>query len=143
MNLGYGCTLFLYLVVTKVTALVCPVSQSPSRLTTTTTTKSRLYVTQDIGRPPTFLDDEDDSEIKVTFLDEDSSPEEEEKKPSGQGRKRWENLNPKLKQRLSEKGQAKAIANKQKREPANVKKRRKYIHGNLHLCAALHFSLVR
>ena len=42
------------------------------------------------------------------------------------GRQRWENLNPKIKQRLIEKGQAKAIANKKKREPKMDKKRRKF-----------------
>lgn len=42
----------------------------------------------------------------------------------GLGRQRWESLNPKIKQRLIEKGQERAIANKKKREPASDKKRR-------------------
>ena len=36
-------------------------------------------------------------------------------------------MNPKLKQKLIEKGQAKAIANKKKREPKQDKKRRKSV----------------
>jgi hypothetical protein len=91
---------------------------------------SKLYVTQDIGRPPTFLDNEDedgdDDDVSITFLDgTEKEEEEEDQQPKGLGRERWENLNPKIKQRLVEKGEAKAVANKKKREPADDKKRRK------------------
>jgi hypothetical protein len=93
---------------------------------------SKLKVVQDIGRPPTFLDnedeggDDDDVDVSITFLDESEVEEEgEDQQPKGQGRERWENLNPKIKQRLVEKGEAKAVANKKKREPADDKKRRK------------------
>jgi hypothetical protein len=93
---------------------------------------SRIHVTQDIERPPTFLDEDDEDEDgggTITFLnehDDEENDEEKEEKPS-LGRQRWENLNPKIKQRLVEKGEAKAIANKKKREPSADKKRRKYI----------------
>ena len=80
----------------------------------------------DFDRPSTFLDEDfEDENSSVSFLDEDDN-NNAEIKPKGEGRKRWENLNPKIKQRLIERGQAKAIANKKKREPARDKKRRMY-----------------
>ena len=109
--------------------------------------KFSLYATQDIGRPPTFLDeennkdDDDDEEydtegLTISWLDEEDEDEEYDddddddattgEKKMSPGRQRWENLNPKIKQRLIEKGQAKAIANKKKREPKLDKKRRKF-----------------
>lgn len=83
----------------------------------------------DFERPGTFLDeDDDDSGINVVFIDEDDDDddddEDEDEKPKGKGRSRWENLKPSIKKKLIEKGQAKAIANKKKREPAAEKKRR-------------------
>jgi len=81
----------------------------------------------DFERPGTFLDEdeEDDGGINIVFInDDDDDVEEETKKPKGQGRQRWENLKPAVKKRLIEEGQAKAIANKKKREPAAEKKRR-------------------
>lgn len=80
----------------------------------------------DFDRPATFLDeDSDDGDINVTFLDE-KDYDDKESAPKGQGRKRWENLNPNVKERLIARGQAKAIANKKKREPARDKKRRMF-----------------
>lgn len=76
----------------------------------------------DFERPATFLDDEEDSGINVVFIDDDD--DEREEKPKGRGRSRWENLKPSVKKRIIEQGQAKAIANKKKREPASEKKRR-------------------
>ena len=91
--------------------------------------RSGLGVAKDIERPSTFLDEKGDSgDLGTLFLDEDeedgreSSPAEEK----GAGRQRWENLNPKIKKRLIEKGQTKAITNKKKREPAGDRKRREY-----------------
>jgi hypothetical protein len=87
-----------------------------------------LNVAQEIDRPPTFLDQQsaDDGDLNVLFVDESKEDEDPgENKGTGAGRQRWENLNPKLKQRLIEKGQQKAIDNKKKREPAGDKKRRK------------------
>ena len=80
-----------------------------------------LRVINDLGRPPTFLDDDvedDDGESR------EIRPKEDRKRLSN----RWESLHPKLKQRLIEKGQARAIANKKKREPAQDKKRRVMMH---------------
>ena len=92
----------------------------------------------DFDRPSTFLDenDEDDgaADINIVWLDEED--EEEEDGPTvfdaatakiankKNKKSRWDKLNPKIKQKLIEKGQAKAIANKAKREPAQQKKRR-------------------
>eukprot|EP00980_Cylindrotheca_fusiformis_P000658 scaffold160_cov136-Cylindrotheca_fusiformis.AAC.5 len=88
---------------------------------------TRLFSTSDSSHPATFLDqDTDDEDINITFIDGDK--EREEAKSDGQGRKRWENLNPKIKQRLIERGQQKAIANKKKRESAQDKKRRMMMH---------------
>jgi len=85
----------------------------------------------DFDRPDTFLDDEDDGGINVVFIDEgngindnEKNEEDNENPAEGKGRSRWENLKPSVKKRLVEKGQAKAIANKKKREPAADKKRR-------------------
>ena len=81
----------------------------------------------DFERPGTFLDEDDDAGINVVFIDEDDDmddDDDEDERPKGKGRQRWENLKPSVKKRLIEKGQAKAIANKKKREPAAEKKRR-------------------
>jgi hypothetical protein len=130
MVLGYFCSLILCLTVSLATAFLPPTSQTACGIAT------RLNVVQDIQRPPTFLDDEDDGDVKVTFLSEQED-EQDDSKPSGEGRKRWDNLNPKIKQRLIEKGEAKAVDNKKKREPIQDKKRRKFI---LHI-VCLHFQL--
>jgi hypothetical protein len=129
------CSLILFLTVTLATAFLPPTSQTACGIAT------RLNVVQDIQRPPTFLDDEDDGDMKITFMSEEEyeqEDEQEDSKPSGEGegRKRWENLNPKIKQRLIEKGEAKAVANKKQREPAQDKKRRKFIL----LIVCLHFQ---
>lgn len=85
-----------------------------------------LGVAQDIERPG-------NDDLSALFMEDDDPDEDEERESAPQitkemspGRRRWENLNPKIKQRLVEKGQAKAIANKKKREPARDKKRREY-----------------
>jgi hypothetical protein len=74
-----------------------------------------LQVVNDLDRPSTFLDANADDDDDADVDDEPAT------KPSS----RWQSLNPKIKQRLIEKGQAKAIANKAKREPRVDKKRRK------------------
>ena len=74
-------------------------------------------------------DDDENDENDINFLFDDSDdPDKNNKKEGGGalGRQRWENIRPTIKKRLIEKGQAKAIANKKKREPAADKKRRKY-----------------
>jgi hypothetical protein len=91
--------------------------------------RSGLGVVRDIERPATFLDERNnEDDIGVRFVDDESNDYEERtsqpgKKEKGAGRKRWEALNPKIKERLIEKGQERAIANKKKREPASDKKR--------------------
>jgi hypothetical protein len=91
-----------------------------------------LQVVKDLDRPSTFLDDNDDDEDSPTieFIDGDDDDEDDDDDDDGDGpvtkpSSRWQSLNPKIKQRLIEKGQAKAIANKAKREPKLDKKRRK------------------
>lgn len=100
-------------------------------------TRSGLGVVRDIERPPTFLDERnnDDEDLNVLFVNDDDDDDEYEertsqtaKKEKGAGRKRWEALNPKIKQRLIADGQARAIANKKKREPASDKKRSESNH---------------
>jgi len=88
-----------------------------------------------IDGPAPFSDEDfDDDDINVTFLDEDflkekdDNDDDEEPAPTGEGRNRWENLNPKIKERLIEKGEAKAIANKKKRESTIDKKKRMLMH---------------
>ena len=67
----------------------------------------------DFERPATFLDDEDEDDVGINVV-------------KGEGKTRWDNLKPSVKNRVIEKGQAKAIANKKKREPAADKKRREF-----------------
>jgi hypothetical protein len=62
-----------------------------------------------------YDDDEDE--------DEDGFEEAKEDKTSSS---RWENLNQRIKDRIVKEGQERAIANKQKREPVQDKKRRKF-----------------
>ena len=84
-----------------------------------------LQVINDLGRPPTFLDDDIDSDgDDDDDAEEDDTQESRPKEQKQRLTKRWESLHPKLKQRLIEKGQARAIANKKKREPIRDKKRR-------------------
>ena len=94
-----------------------------------TSARAGLGVVQDIERPPTFLDERgDDGELSALFVEDsgdDGEPQTTEMK--GSGRQRWENLNPKIKQRLIEKGQERAVINKKKREPAADKKMREYM----------------
>mmetsp|Transcript_17061 Transcript_17061/g.38967 ORF Transcript_17061/g.38967 Transcript_17061/m.38967 type:complete len:356 (-) Transcript_17061:254-1321(-) len=126
-------SLVLLVVLLLTVELVCIFAFQPNNVSVrsvlpkSTTTSRRLSEDQvsDFERPGTFLDEEDDSGINVVFLDEDDDDEDDEDdEPKGEGRSRWENLKPSVKKRLIEKGQAKAIANKKKREPAAEKKRR-------------------
>ena len=121
---GYLCAFLFCLTATFATAFLQPNSQISNGVST------RLSVASDVERPPSFLEDDDDDDIRVTFIDEqdddDDDDDDDDEQPRGEGRQRWENLNPKIKERLVEKGQAKAIANKKKREPAGDKKRRKF-----------------
>mmetsp|Transcript_27742 Transcript_27742/g.65189 ORF Transcript_27742/g.65189 Transcript_27742/m.65189 type:complete len:356 (+) Transcript_27742:218-1285(+) len=92
----------------------------------TSATACRLNEDQisDFERPETFLDDEEEeSGINVVFVDEEED-NDDKYNTKGSGRSRWENLKPSVKKRIIEEGQAKAIANKKKREPASEKKRR-------------------
>ncbi|CAB9516244.1 30S ribosomal protein S1 [Seminavis robusta] len=68
-------------------------------------------------------------DIRIVFDDEDEEDNDtEEEEDSGDARKRrrarWEQLDPKYRQYLMEKGQQRAIANKKKREPVMDKKRK-------------------
>ena len=99
-----------------------------------------LKIVKDLERPSTFLDshgddgDDDDDNDTVEF-DERNQDENDDFNENQEGIRgksqnrprpnRWESLNPKVKVRLIEKGQARAIANKKKREPIQEKKRRK------------------
>jgi hypothetical protein len=105
---------------------IAPVSAFLPTTSKCISSRPGLKVAQDIDRPSTFLDQQpaDEYDPNVLFIEE-AEEETTESNENGSGRQRWENLNPKLKQRLIEKGQQKAIANKKKREPAGDKKRRK------------------
>ena len=59
-------------------------------------------------------DDDDDRSLRVNI----------EEKKKGLGAQRWANLNPAIKARIVKEGQERAIRNKKKREPKDVKKRR-------------------
>ncbi len=117
-------TLLLFLISTV------PTSAFLQRSSKGLTTQSGLGVVRDIERPSTFLDERvDDGDLGGVLSVEESDDYEETSSGTnekGPGRKRWEALNPKIKQRLIEQGQERAIANKKKREPASDKKRREY-----------------
>jgi hypothetical protein len=104
----------------------------------TTRSGSQILLSELSGfeRPVTFLDDSNNSkeednvvaaaDINVVFIDDDVAMNDK-KVPNGtsRGGNWFEKLKPKVKQRLAEKGQVKAIANKMKRESSDDKKRRK------------------
>ena len=114
--------------------------QRPSSAMTVILQADSSSGSSDFDRPSTFLDENDEDEgatdINIVWLDEED--EEDEDGPTvfdaataktnndnnNKKKSRWEKLNPKIKQKIIEKGQAKAIANKAKREPAQQKKRR-------------------
>ena len=83
-----------------------------------------LQVVKDLDRPS---NNDDDDSPTVEFLEDDDEDDDDDDgdESATQPSSRWQSLNPKIKQRLIEKGQAKAIANKAKREPKLDKKRRK------------------
>lgn len=91
------------------------IPQSGNSFASRSTGRSRLNVVSDIRRPPTFLDDENDADedddgFSISFLDETSSSEDSEpNRQPGQGRKRWESLNPRIKKRLIKQGQASTL----------------------------------
>lgn len=76
----------------------------------------------------------DDGEDEVLYSDEDngdgwgapsaSSSTSEVTVTKKKAISRWDSLNPKIKARIVKEGQERAIRNKKKREPAEVKKRR-------------------
>jgi hypothetical protein len=77
-----------------------------------------------------FDDDDDIDDQKETDNDDDDTINSVHgtvvaKKPTTKNR--WKNLNPKIKARMIQAGQERAIANKQRRENAQDKKRRKCI----------------
>lgn len=88
---------------------------------------------------------EDTLDTLFTFGDEDDDDDEDdrslrvdiEKKKKGLGAQRWANLNPSIKARIVKEGQERAIRNKKKREPKDVKKRREFI-----VCRANHPDFV-
>ena len=61
-------------------------------------------------------DEVDDGKLRVDLKE----------KKRGLGAQRWANLNPAIKERIVKEGQEKAIMNKKKREPKEVKKRREF-----------------
>ena len=125
---------------------ISPTSCSRSKIFGVVTSRPSIFVpsssttrrklggeANDFDSSSVYLDesayDDDDDENDINFLFDDSDdPDKNNKKEGGGalGRQRWDNIRPTIKKRLIEKGQAKAIANKKKREPAADKKRRKY-----------------
>lgn len=68
-----------------------------------------------------WIDDEEEEDDDDGDSDEQAAPQEKKKTSS-----RWNKLNARIKERIIQEGQARAIANKKKREPAQDKKRRMY-----------------
>ena len=77
-----------------------------------------------------FGDEEEDDEGDVVLFssewEDGVAPTEEPEQPSYKKTNRWHSLSPAVKERIIKEQQAKAIANKKKREPAKDKKRRKF-----------------
>jgi hypothetical protein len=121
---------YLFLVVLCISA--CAISNAfVNQGTKYSRSASCLQVSKDFELPPTVLDFEDDEEdVQISYLDEleedddDGENSRQEDEPRQRLNNRWQALNPKLKERLIEKGQQRAIANKAKRESALDKKRR-------------------
>lgn len=116
--------------------------------TSATMIQQQQHADSEFDRPSTFLDRDfenedndtefDDADINIVWLDEVQNDDDDadgptlvadttKQPPSKNNKKnRWERLNPKIKEKLIERGQVKAIANKAKRVPAQDKKRRKF-----------------
>ena len=98
-------------------------SRNTSAATTTTTTTSTTFV---LARDNDVASNNEDT----VWMDDEEQDEEEddEDEPasikSSSSSSRWNKLNARIKQRIITEGQARAIANKKKREPVQDKKRR-------------------
>mmetsp|Transcript_5516 Transcript_5516/g.8124 ORF Transcript_5516/g.8124 Transcript_5516/m.8124 type:complete len:149 (-) Transcript_5516:1087-1533(-) len=93
-----------------------------SAFTTTTTT----YTPQRITSSSSLFSSEEEEGDTVLYSDEDYDDEEPKQEQSTPWKKnaRWNSLNPRVKLRIIQEQQNKAIENKQKREPAKDKQRR-------------------
>jgi len=92
-----------------------------SAFTTTTT-----YTPQRITSSSSLFSSEEEEGDTVLYSDEDYDDEEPKQEQSTPWKKnaRWNSLNPRVKLRIIQEQQNKAIENKQKREPAKDKQRR-------------------
>jgi predicted RNA-binding protein with RPS1 domain len=133
------------------------VSPSAAARTTTATAFRRMMVAKelssdDVVESESFnFDDEDDDEEYEDDDDEDDEPSAETSTSDRLTSSRWGSLNPAVKERIIQKGQERAIANKKKREPEQDKKRREYLWSNfliyfcilwLSVLTSFHFSFV-
>jgi hypothetical protein len=82
--------------------------------------------------------DDDDEGVSVAWLDEEPDDDDDmEDEPATLTTattklgSRWDALNPKIKERIIQAGQERAMANKKKREPDSDKKRRTYSRNSL------------
>jgi hypothetical protein len=124
------------LVAVTVTAFV-PNNVSPSALAraTSATAIRRMMVAKerssnDVEESESFNFDDEDEDEEYEDDDDDDEDDEPSAGTSTSDRltsSRWGSLNPSVKERIIQKGQEKAIANKKKREPEQDKKRREYL----------------
>jgi hypothetical protein len=137
MAFMYGERLLIVVLLVAVTATAfVPRNVAPCAAATTTATAFRRMMvakelsSNDVVESESFdFDDEDDDEEFED--DEESEPSAETSTSDRLTSSRWSSLNPAVKERIIQKGQERAIANKKKREPDQDKKRREYLSRKL------------
>jgi hypothetical protein len=127
----YGERLLIVVLLAAVTATAfVPRNVAPSAPATTTATGfRRMMVAKELSSNNQvesesfdFDDEEDDEDFEED--DDDEEPSAEIGTSDRLTSSRWSSLNPAVKERIIQKGQERAIANKKKREPDQDKKRR-------------------
>jgi predicted RNA-binding protein with RPS1 domain len=148
--------LIVVLLVAVTAAAFVPQNLAPSGQKTTTTTFRRMMVAKELSSNDVvesesldFDDDDDDDyedddgDFEISFDEDESSELSADTDTTNRPKSsRWDSLNPTVKDRVIQKGQERAIANKKKREPGHDKKRREYLFDQL-IYRALYFVTTR
>ena len=143
----YGERLLIVVLLVAVAATAfAPNNVSPSAAAKTATAFRRMMVAKELSSNEVaesesfnFDDEDDDEEFEDFDDDEDDEPSAETNTSDRLTSSRWGSLNPAVKERIIQKGQEKAIANKKKREPEQDKKRREYLSNDFSTLAGVLF----
>lgn len=119
--------LLLPLLQPAVLLLVIPRTEAFALVVPTTTTRTHPHSqpsTTPFSRRLYFSENDNDDDDSTTSNDTSSSSSSKNNNNNMSASRRWDNLDPKIKARLVQAGQERAVANKAKREPLLDKKRR-------------------